>query len=323
MSEIILQVKNLKVQFDTPHGTIKAVDGVSFDIRKGEVFGIVGESGSGKTLTALSIVKLIPHDAKIVGGSVLFGNRDMLKTGEADLRGIRGSKIAFVFQEPASAFNPVFTIGYQLTEALLAHRDIGTEKAREAALSYLEKVHIPDPMKIFYDYPHQLSGGMKQRVMIAMALLNSPELLMLDEPTTALDVTIQAQILDLLDEIIDKENLSALFISHDFGIISRMCARVAVMKKLRRRNDFITAMRHHTARDRAFPAELGAGKHFFTADILHAKCARAFIETICLIFFCAGKNTFKVNFPRTASGAAKQRNKIVQLLFDNLMIGLV
>ena len=227
----IIQVKNLKTHFHTPQGIIKAVDGISFDIQRGEVFGIVGESGSGKTLTALSIVKLIPHTARIVEGSVFFNDINLIDMNEEDLRGIRGSKISFVFQEPSCALNPVFTIGYQLTEAVFAHRGIGAGKAREEGLSYLEKVHIPDPGKIFYNYPHQLSGGTKQRVMIAMALLNSPELLILDEPTTALDVTIQAQILDLLDEIIEKENASALFISHDFGIIARMCDRIAVMNK--------------------------------------------------------------------------------------------
>jgi len=228
----ILQVKDLRVQFQERDGLIKAVDGVSLAIERGNVFGLVGESGSGKTMTALSIVKLLPRQARIVGGNILFNGTDLLGMDETGLRAIRGSKISFVFQEPSSALNPVFTIGYQLEEASSAHRKAGGSlKAREVVLDYLNKVHIKDPKKVFYDYPHQLSGGTKQRAMIAMALLNSPELLILDEPTTALDVTIQAGILDLLDEIIEREKVSILFISHDFGIIARMCDEVGVMYK--------------------------------------------------------------------------------------------
>ena len=226
----VLEVHNLKTYFHTQAGTVKAVDGVSFGIEKGGVFGLVGESGSGKTLTALSILKLISPPGRIAGGSVLFNGADLLKMDEPSIRGVRGAKISIVFQEPSAALNPVFTAGYQVTEAILAHRDIDKSKAKRIALEYLERVHIHEPEKAFYDYPHQLSGGTKQRVAIAMALVNSPEVVILDEPTTALDVTIQAQILDLLDEIIEKERLSILFISHDFGIIARMCGRVAVMR---------------------------------------------------------------------------------------------
>lgn len=224
----ILEIKNLTVSF----GPFKAVDGIGFHIEKGETFGLVGESGSGKTMTALSIARLIPKQAKVTRGSILFNGEDMLSIDDEALRNLRGRKIAYVFQEPASAFNPVFTIGYQLEETFLAHqKSENSKKARGIALEYLEKVHIKDPERVYHDYPHQLSGGTKQRAMIAMALLNSPELLILDEPTTALDVTIQAGILDLLDEIIEREKLSMLFISHDFGIIARMCGRVAVMNK--------------------------------------------------------------------------------------------
>jgi peptide/nickel transport system ATP-binding protein len=212
------------------HETVRAVDGVSFNIAKGKTFGLVGESGSGKTMTALSILRLIPRPGKIVSGEILFDDMDLLKAGEDELRTIRGSRISVVFQEPASALNPVFTVGDQLIEAVMVHQDAKDKAgARRRTLEYLEKVHINDPVKIFYDYPHQLSGGIKQRVMIAMALINLPELLILDEPTTALDVTIQAGILDLLDEITESGNISALFISHDFGITKRMCDRVAVM----------------------------------------------------------------------------------------------
>ena len=227
----IVNVKDLKVYFDSPHGTVKAVDGVSFDIGKGEVFGLVGESGSGKTLTALSILRLVATPGRVVSGSVMFDGQDLLAIDEELLRAIRGSKISMVFQEPASAFNPVFTIGYQVSEAITAHRKMAGWKARDIAMEFLRRVHIPEPKKVYYDYPHQLSGGTKQRAMIAMALVNNPELIILDEPTTALDVTIQAQILELLEEIISREKLSILFISHDFGIIARMCGRVAVMHK--------------------------------------------------------------------------------------------
>lgn len=230
MPEKILEIKNLKTHIYTGHGVVKAVDGISFDIKKGETFGLVGESGSGKTLTALSILKLIPKYGRIISDGILFKGENLLSMNEENLRNVRGSKISIVFQEPASALNPVFTVGEQIVELILAHQSTTDKvKAKGLTLEYLRKVHIPEPEKIFYDYPHQLSGGTKQRVMIAMALVNSPELLILDEPTTALDVTIQAQILDLLDEIIREQNLSILFISHDFGIIARMCDTIAVM----------------------------------------------------------------------------------------------
>lgn len=225
----ILKINDLKIYFSSGPNTVKAVDGVSFEIEKNKVFGLVGESGSGKTLTALSILGLLPEGAAIVDGSILFSGVDLVKAEHNAIRAIRGSRISIVFQDPSSSLNPVFTVGYQIVESVLAHQSIGASKARELALEYLRKVRIPEPERIFHDYPHQLSGGTKQRIGIAMALINSPELLILDEPTTALDVTIQAQILDLLDEIIEKEKLSILFISHDFGIISRMCDDVGVM----------------------------------------------------------------------------------------------
>jgi len=227
----ILKVKNLKTYFYTSQGVVKAVDDVSFNIEKGKVFGIVGESGSGKTLTALSILRLVSAPGKIISGDAIFDGADLLKIDEALLRNIRGSKISFVFQEPANSFNPVFTIGEQMVEAIRAHQDMARPAAKEKAVEYLKKAHIKEPERIYRDYPHQLSGGTKQRAMIAMALINSPQLVILDEPTTALDVTIQAQILDLLDEIIYKEGLSILFISHDFGVVARMCDDVAVMNK--------------------------------------------------------------------------------------------
>lgn len=228
---MILEVKNLRTYFYASQGIVKAVDDVSFNVEKNSVFGIVGESGSGKTLTALSILGLISYPGKIMGGQVLFSGMDLLRLGVEELRSVRGSKISMVFQEPAHCFNPVFTVGEQIMEAILVHQNISRSKAKELTLNYLEKVRIHEPVRVFYDYPHQLSGGTKQRAMIAMALVNGPEFIILDEPTTALDVTIQSQILDLLKDIIHKEALSILFISHDFGVIARMCDRVAVMRK--------------------------------------------------------------------------------------------
>jgi ABC-type dipeptide/oligopeptide/nickel transport system ATPase component len=227
----ILQIRDLRVSFDTPSGIADAVDGVSFDVRRGESFGIVGQSGSGKTLTALSILKLITPPGRIVSGSAVFNGEDLMAADEDSLRRTRGAGISMVFQEPATAFNPVFTVGYQVAEAVRAHQAVDGRKAKDIALEFLKRVHIAEALKVYHDYPHQLSGGTKQRAMIAMALVNSPELLILDEPTTALDVTIQAQILDLLEEIRKEARLSILFISHDFGVISRMCDRVAVMHK--------------------------------------------------------------------------------------------
>lgn len=231
MPDNILEVKDLKAYFYGSAGAVKAVDGASFDIRKGEVFGLVGESGSGKTLTALSILRLISRPGRIVSGSILFNGEDLLSMREDRLRMIRGSKVSMVFQEPASAFNPVFTVGYQIVETIMAHQDVSKPEAKRIALEFLKNVHIIGPERVYHDYPHQLSGGTKQRAMIAMALVNSPELLILDEPTTALDVTIQAQVLELLKEIIGRKKMSALFISHDFGIIAKMCDRVGVMYK--------------------------------------------------------------------------------------------
>jgi ABC-type dipeptide/oligopeptide/nickel transport system ATPase component len=175
-------------------------------------------------------LNILPPQARIKGGGILFNGLDLLAVDDETMRGLRGSKISMVFQEPASAMNPVFTAGEQMVEAVLSHRQVSKRTAKEIAVEYFKKAHIADPLRVFHDYPHRLSGGMRQRVMIAMALVNSPELVILDEPTTALDVTIQARILGLLAEIISGERLSALFISHDFGIVENMCDDVAVMR---------------------------------------------------------------------------------------------
>lgn len=221
----VLKVEGLRVEF----GGVAVVDDVGFDVKRGEIFGIVGGSGSGKTMTALSIPGILPHPGKITSGSIIFNGHDLVGKGEVYLRGLRGAKVSMVFQEPSTAFNPVFTIGYQLVEAILAHNNLKKHEAEKRAHAYLEKAHIRDARRVFREYPHRLSGGIKQRAMIAMALVNSPELVILDEPTSSLDVTVQAQVLGLIKELIRSEATSAIFISHDFGIISRMCDRVGVM----------------------------------------------------------------------------------------------
>lgn len=227
----VLQVRGLEVSFDADSGPVKAVDGINFDIRRNEIFGIVGESGSGKTVTALSILGLLGRAGMITAGEIIFEGTDLLKIGEEDLRKIRGARISMVFQEPASSLDPVFKAGYQIEEAALAHGKMSASAAKDAAMKLLRMVHIKDPEKVYSSYPHQLSGGTKQRVSLAAALVNSPELVIMDEPTTALDVTIQSGILDLVSEIADKNKLSVLFISHDLGVINRMCKRVAVMRR--------------------------------------------------------------------------------------------
>ncbi|MFO7890613.1 MAG: ABC transporter ATP-binding protein [bacterium] len=225
----ILQVKNLKTYFFTENGTVKAVDGVDFEIYQGETLGLVGESGCGKTVTAFSIVKLLDYPGKTVGGQVFFKGEDLLKKNEKQMRKIRGKEISIIFQEPMTSLNPVFTIGFQITEALKVHYKINKKKAREKAIQLLEKVGIPIPEQRIDEYPHQLSGGMRQRAMIAMALACDPSLLIADEPTTSLDVTIQAQILELMKSLLKQFNSSLIMITHDLGVIAEIADRIAVM----------------------------------------------------------------------------------------------
>ncbi|MFU8803133.1 MAG: ABC transporter ATP-binding protein [Bradymonadaceae bacterium] len=228
--EIVLEVDGLKTYFYTDDGVLPSVDGVSFKIGRGRTLGLVGESGSGKSVTSLSILQLIPSPpGKIVGGSIKFGGKDLLKLKEKDLRKIRGNDISMIFQEPMTSLNPVFTVGNQIIETILLHQELDYREAREFAIDMLEKVGIPDPRKRIDEYPHQMSGGMKQRVMIAMALACKPKLLIADEPTTALDVTIQAQILELLNELQDEVGMAILFITHDLGVVAETCDEVAVM----------------------------------------------------------------------------------------------
>lgn len=226
----LLSVRNLSTFFDTEQGPAKAVQNVSFDIKPAETFAIVGESGCGKSVTALSIMRLIARpQGRIVSGEILFKNHNIFELTEKQMRTIRGNKIAMIFQEPMTSLNPVFTIGFQIAEAICLHQGKKTSQARPMAEEILEKVHIPDAGRRLYEYPHQLSGGMRQRVMIAMAISCKPALLIADEPTTALDVTIQAQILDLLDELQQSEKMSILLITHDLGVVAQRADNVAVM----------------------------------------------------------------------------------------------
>ena len=226
----LLEVRDLTVEFRLDEGSVTAVDGVSFAIRRGEILGLVGESGSGKSVTSLAIMGLLPaRVARVTGGSILFDGQDLLRLKEAEMRRLRGGRIGMIFQEPLTALNPVFTVGHQLVTGILAHEKVSRAEARARAIELLRTVHIADPLKSIDSYPFQMSGGMRQRVLIAMALASQPELLIADEPTTALDVTIQAQILDLLREIREKTGIAILFITHDLAVIAELCDSVAVM----------------------------------------------------------------------------------------------
>lgn len=233
MSETLLEIRQLQTHLFSGGQLIKAVDDVSFRIPKGETFCLVGESGSGKSITALSVIRLLPQGiATNPGGEILFNGQNLLQLAEADLRTIRGAQIAMIFQEPMTSLNPVFTIGEQIVEALQLHNpDMTDEEAAEKAIQALEQVQIPEPRERFNTYPHQLSGGQRQRVMIAMALACEPELLIADEPTTALDVTVQAEILRLMQKLQAETGMSLLFITHDFGVVAQMAHQVGVMQQ--------------------------------------------------------------------------------------------
>ena len=226
----ILEVKNLKTFFYTNNGVVKAVDGVSFDLKFGETLGIVGETGSGKSVTALSILSLIPQPpGKIVDGEILFDGKDLLKMSNRKLQNYRGNRISMIFQDPMTSLNPVYTIGNQIMESITVHRKLKKKDIIKESLKLLEMVEIPEPIKRLNSYPHEFSGGMRQRVMIAMAIANSPSILIADEPTTALDVTIQAQILELMDSVKIKTNSSIIIITHDLGVVAKYASRVMVM----------------------------------------------------------------------------------------------
>jgi oligopeptide transport system ATP-binding protein len=226
----LLRVKDLKTYFYTDGGVVRAVDGVSYDLNEGETLGLVGESGCGKSVSALSILRLIANPpGKIVGGEIFFEGKDLLKLPEEGIRDIRGNKIAMIFQEPMTSLNPVLTIGLQIGEALELHRNMNKKGAREEILRLLRMVGIPDPERRIDDYPHQFSGGMRQRVMIAMALSCNPKLLIADEPTTAVDVTIQAQLLEVVKELTARLGTAVILITHNLGVVARHVNRMAVM----------------------------------------------------------------------------------------------
>jgi oligopeptide/dipeptide ABC transporter ATP-binding protein len=225
----LLEVKDLRTSFFTPQGEVRAVDGVSFSAFPGKLMGLVGESGSGKTVSVLSIMRLLPESARIAGGSIIFEGSNLLKLSEAEMRGVRGAKIAMIFQEPMTSLNPVFTIGSQIAEAIKLHQHTGRQETRDRTIEALRMVGIADAERRIKDYPHQLSGGMRQRVMIAMALACRPKLLIADEPTTALDVTIQAQILDLIRELQVRLGLAVILVTHDLGIVAEYADDVTIL----------------------------------------------------------------------------------------------
>ena len=226
----LLQVKNLKTEFTSPLGVARAVDGVSFDLDRGKTLGLVGESGCGKSVTALSIMRLVPSPpGRIVGGEVIFKERDLLKLEEEEMRTVRGNQISMIFQEPMTSLNPVFTVGDQIMEVIRLHQGLKGKEAEDKAVEALHAVGIPSPRERLKNYPHQMSGGMRQRVMIAMAIACGPELVIADEPTTALDVTIQAQIMELIEELQEKAGLAMLLITHNLGVVAETADEVAVM----------------------------------------------------------------------------------------------
>ncbi|HKF16994.1 MAG TPA: ABC transporter ATP-binding protein [Candidatus Dormibacteraeota bacterium] len=225
----LLRVEQLRTHFMTNDGAVRAVDGVDLTVTRGRTLGVVGESGCGKSVTALTILRLLSRTARVVGGRILFGDQDLVKVPEYVMRRIRGGEISMIFQEPMTSLNPVFTVGYQVREAINEHLGLPDKEAHERVIEFFKLVGIPAPERRVHDYPHQLSGGMRQRVMIAMALSCSPKLLIADEPTTALDVTIQAQILELMSELRERHDMGIMLITHDLGVIAEMADEVVVM----------------------------------------------------------------------------------------------
>ncbi len=227
--ESLLKIKDLKVYLDTYRGVVKAIDGINLEIRKGEVVGLVGESGSGKSMTALSILRLLPPSGHFLQGEIWFKGENLLTKSNDEIRRIRGNQIAMIFQEPMTSLNPSFTIGNQIGEVIKLHQSLGKQKTKEKIVKVLEQVRMSDPERVAKRYPHELSGGMQQRSMIAMGLSCRPDLLIADEPSTALDVTIQAQVLTLLDDLRRELNTSILLITHNLGVVAWLCEKVAVM----------------------------------------------------------------------------------------------
>ena len=229
MNEPLVSIKNLHVRFQTYAGRVHAVNGVSLDIKRGEIFGLVGETGCGKSVTGLSLLRLVPPPGEIATGRITFDGQDILSLSEQEMQDIRGARISMIFQDPAASLNPVFTVGEQIELVIRQHQSVTRRVARQRALEMLETVGLPDPPQIIQAYPHELSGGMQQRVMIALALASNARLLIADEPTTALDVTIQAQILTLLTQLKEGRGLSILLITHNLGVVAETCDRVAVL----------------------------------------------------------------------------------------------
>jgi oligopeptide/dipeptide ABC transporter ATP-binding protein len=225
----LLRVQDLKVQFATSGGTVNAVDGVSFDVERGEIVGIVGESGSGKTMTALSMLRLVPDPGRITGGRILYGEKDVLQMSDEEIREFRGKDVAMIFQDPMTSLNPVLRVGFQIEEAMAAHERFTRKQAHERVVPMLQRVRIPAAAERARDYPHQFSGGMRQRAMIAMGISNEPSLLIADEPTTALDVTVQASIIELLRDLSNELRVSVILITHNMALIASLCQRVIVM----------------------------------------------------------------------------------------------
>lgn len=229
MNEPLVSIENLHVRFRTYAGVVRAVNGVSLEIRRGEIFGLVGETGCGKSVTGLALLRLVPPPGEIVAGRITFDGQDLLSLSEPEMRAIRGARIAMIFQDPAASLNPVFTVGEQIELVIRQHQPVAQKVARQRTLEMLEAVGLPDPSQMARAYPHELSGGMQQRVMIALALASNASLLIADEPTTALDVTIQAQILTLLTQLKESRGLSILLITHNLGVVAETCDRVAVL----------------------------------------------------------------------------------------------
>ncbi len=258
LQESILGLENLRTCFYTQGAVVRAVDGISLEIRSGEIFGLVGESGSGKSVTALSIMRLISSPGEITEGRIIFRGVDLVELSEEEMRRVRGDKISMIFQDPTAFLNPIMKVGKQIAEPLTLHRGLGGSAARSTVLELMGLVGIPDPEQRIDDYPHQLSGGMRQRILIASALACQPDILIADEPTTALDVTIQAQILDLLRELQRELGSSILLITHDLGVIAEMCDRVAVMYG------------GHIMEVAETESVLGAPQHPYTAALLES-----------------------------------------------------
>jgi oligopeptide transport system ATP-binding protein len=227
--EKLLEIQDLKISFFTPAGEVKAVDGISYDLNRGEVMGIVGESGSGKSVEAYSIMGLLQSPGEVVGGSIFFDGEDILKKTEKEMQDFRGNSVSMIFQNPMTCLNPVYTIGNQLIEAVRVHKEITKSEARKKAIEMLNLVGINNPERRMSQYPHEFSGGMRQRVMIAMGLICDPKMLIADEPTTALDVTIQAQIIELMKGIQEKTGMAIIFITHNLGVVAEICDKVSVM----------------------------------------------------------------------------------------------